>query len=71
MTSLARSEHRNVMTSATSSGSANRPIGTFAVCAASAKFKVKPGKHTLEVRAIDQAGNVDPTPAKAKWKVKR
>ena len=45
--------------------------GEFAACAAKAKFKVKPGKHKLEVAAIDAAGNVDPTPAKAKWKVKR
>jgi CSLREA domain-containing protein len=45
--------------------------GQFIACAANAKFKVKPGKHRLEVRASDVAGNVDPTPAKAKWKVRR
>jgi len=27
-------------------------------------------KHKFLVRAIDAAGNVDPTPAKRKWKVK-
>jgi Tol biopolymer transport system component len=33
--------------------------------------KLKPGKHTVDVRATDQAGNVDQTPAQAKVKVKR
>lgn len=28
-----------------------------------------PGNHTFEVRAIDAAGNVDPTPAVASWEV--
>ena len=27
------------------------------------------GKHTLEVRAVDQAGNIDPTPATHSWEV--
>jgi hypothetical protein len=35
------------------------------------KRKVKRGKRRFEVRAIDPAGNVDATPAVAKWKVKR
>jgi len=43
----------------------------FKSCDANMKFKVKPGKHRVEFRAIDAAGNVDPTPAAAKWKVKR
>lgn len=33
--------------------------------------KVKPGKHVFRVRAIDKAGNVDPTPAKRKFTVLR
>ncbi len=45
--------------------------GQFARCDTSAKFKVKPGKHTLEVRATDAVGNTDQTPAIAKWKVKK
>jgi CSLREA domain-containing protein len=45
--------------------------GDFEPCGASAKFKVKTGKHKLVVRATDQAGNVDQTPATAKWKVKK
>jgi hypothetical protein len=32
---------------------------------------VKRGKHTFSVRATDQAGNVDATPATDTWKVKR
>jgi len=31
--------------------------------------KLKPGKHVFKVRAIDKAGNVDPTPAKRKFKI--
>ena len=45
--------------------------GDFEPCAARQKFKVKPGKHRAEFRAIDPAGNRDPTPAVAKWTVKR
>jgi hypothetical protein len=30
---------------------------------------LKPGKHVFKVRAIDKAGNVDPTPAKRKFEV--
>ncbi|MDO9497185.1 MAG: hypothetical protein Q7J48_15875, partial [Nocardioides sp.] len=33
--------------------------------------KVRPGTHKFRVRAIDAAGNVDPTPAVWKWRVKR
>ena len=43
----------------------------FEVCASPLKHKVKRRKHRFEVRAIDRAGNVDATPAIAKWKVKR
>jgi CSLREA domain-containing protein len=31
--------------------------------------KLKPGKHVFKVRAIDKAGNVDPSPAKRKFTV--
>ncbi|HET9516657.1 MAG TPA: hypothetical protein VFO77_02900, partial [Actinoplanes sp.] len=40
-------------------------------CTSPYKVKVKPGKHKFRVRAIDAAGNVDPTPAVWKWRVKR
>lgn len=32
---------------------------------------IKRGRHTFQVRAIDRAGNEDPTPAKRKWLRKR
>jgi large repetitive protein len=40
-------------------------------CSSPYKIKVKKGKHDFEVRAIDAAGNVDPTPASDDWKVKK
>ncbi len=33
--------------------------------------KLKPGKHTVQVRAVDDRGSVDPTPAKATWRIRR
>ncbi|HVD40185.1 MAG TPA: CSLREA domain-containing protein [Solirubrobacterales bacterium] len=42
----------------------------FKPCASPKKYKkLKPGKHVFKVRAIDKAGNVDPTPAKRSFKV--
>jgi hypothetical protein len=41
----------------------------FKACSSPRKFKVKPGKHKFQVRAIDSSGNVDPTPAKDRFKV--
>jgi len=40
-------------------------------CANPFKGTVKPGKHIFQVRAIDRFGNVDPTPARFGWRVKR
>jgi len=46
--------------------------GNFKPCTSPKKIKhLAFGKHKVQVRAIDAAGNVDPTPAKAKWKRKR
>ncbi len=42
----------------------------FKPCRSPKKYKkLKPGKHVFKVWAIDKAGNVDPTPAKKKFKV--
>ncbi|MFO0593676.1 MAG: Ig-like domain-containing protein [Myxococcaceae bacterium] len=42
----------------------------FAACPASATFSgLAEGAHSLSVRAIDPAGNVDPTPATRSWTV--
>jgi hypothetical protein len=42
----------------------------FKPCRSPKKYKgLKPGKHVFKVRAIDKAGNVDPTPAKKKFRV--
>ena len=44
--------------------------GKFKLCASPAKYtKLEPGKHKFQVIAVDADGNVDTTPAKAKWKV--
>jgi hypothetical protein len=48
-------------------------LGSFAPCGqAKVKYKhLKPGRKSFFVRATDVAGNVDPTPAKLSWKIKR
>ncbi len=60
--------------------SSNEPGSTFECrldkkpykpCDSPYKRRVKRGKHSFEVRAVDAAGNVDATPAKRSWKVKR
>ncbi len=43
----------------------------FAPCSSPFTTKVKKGKHEFRVRAVDAAGNVDPTPASYDWKVKK
>jgi hypothetical protein len=43
----------------------------FKPCTSPLTFKVKKGKHTFQVQAIDAAGNADPTPATYSWKVKK
>ena len=43
----------------------------FKPCTSPQKYKkLEPGKHTFEVRAIDPAKNLDPTPASRAWTVK-
>jgi subtilisin family serine protease len=43
----------------------------FAPCADVASYRVGRGKHTFAVKAVDQIGREDPTPATAKFKVKK
>ena len=44
--------------------------GTFAVCAAPLSYTgLSDGSHSFQVRAIDPAGNVDPSPASYSWTV--
>ena len=46
--------------------------GKFKKCRSPKTYKkLKPGRHVFKVRAIDKAGNVDPTPAKRKFTVLR
>jgi hypothetical protein len=41
----------------------------FRACASPFKKKVKLGRHTFKVRAVDTKGQVDPTPAVFRWEV--
>jgi hypothetical protein len=43
--------------------------GPFKTCRSPYKRKVKPGRHSLQVRAVNPAGVADPTPAKFAWRV--
>jgi hypothetical protein len=43
----------------------------FAACSSPLTLKVRRGSHTLQVRAVNATGIVDPVPAVYKWKVKR
>ncbi len=46
--------------------------GDFEPCTSPLKLKhLKRHRHRLQVRAIDPAGNADPTPAIGKWRVRR
>jgi subtilisin family serine protease len=43
----------------------------FFPCADVASYRVRLGKHTFAVKAVDQIGREDPTPATSKFKVKK
>ena len=46
--------------------------GSFEACTSPKTYSgLKKGSHTVEVRAVDAAGNVDPTPATRTWTVKK
>jgi len=67
--------------SATFEVTSNEPASTFECrldddfgfgpCNSPVTVKVDKGKHTFQVRAMDAAGNVDPTPASDGWRVKK
>ena len=42
---------------------------SFAPCTSAQSYGLSDGSHTFQVRAIDAAGNVDPTPASYSWTV--
>jgi hypothetical protein len=44
---------------------------SFTSCVSPLTLKVKKGKHTFSVRAVDAAGNPDGSPATDDWKVKK
>ena len=45
-------------------------VKQFSACTSPKKYKgLQPGKYKFEVRAVDAAGNADPTPDKDKFKV--
>ncbi|MGH2961480.1 MAG: hypothetical protein ACRDL3_04705 [Solirubrobacterales bacterium] len=43
----------------------------FVRCDPLERLRVEPGRHRFRARATDPAGNVDPTPARARWWVRR
>ena len=46
--------------------------GSFEPCSSPKTYSgLKKGRHTVEVRAVDEAGNVDPTPASRSWTIKK
>ena len=57
-------------TTPNSSFECNLDGGGFKLCESPFKVKVKKGKHAFQVRATEPAGQVDPAPAQADWKVK-
>ncbi|KAA0274532.1 MAG: hypothetical protein EDQ89_01980 [Acidobacteria bacterium] len=43
----------------------------YEACSSPVTRKVRKGRHIWTVRAIDEVGNADPTPDRAKFRVKR
>ena len=44
----------------------------FSVCSTPKRFKrLKRRRHVFSVRAVDHAGNIDPTPVSYRWKIKK
>jgi len=70
MTTARRVTYEFISSEAGSSFSCKIDSRPFRPCTSPKKFKVKRGKHVFKVRATDQAGNTDPTPAKYRFRVK-
>jgi len=68
-TNALRVKYEFVSDSARSSFECKLDKGQFKPCASPRKFKVKAGRHKFSVRAIDAAGNVDPTADEDKFRV--
>jgi hypothetical protein len=49
----------------------NLDAGAFAPCTSPYTVRVKKGKHTFQVQALDQTGNADGSPATDTWKRKK
>jgi hypothetical protein len=71
--SLSTSSSPSFSLSATEPGSSfecNLDGGGFSACSTSPSYSaVADGPHTFQARAIDQAGNVDPTPVSYSWTI--
>jgi large repetitive protein len=59
---------------------ANEPVtyqcsldgAAYSTCGSSSTYRgLKPGRHTLAVRSVDEAGNVDPSPAEWTWRASK
>lgn len=46
-------------------------LGKFSPCTSPTARRLKRGRHNFAVRAVDAAGNADPSPASFQWKIKR
>ena len=47
-----------------------RPARNFKACASPARYRLKPAKYMFAVRAVDVAGNTDPSPTTFRFRVK-
>ena len=51
----------------------SEPFSSFEPCPSPRAYGrglLKPGKHTFRVRALDEPGNIDQTPARMRWKIR-
>jgi hypothetical protein len=72
LTATGRGFHLSVAFASSESGShfeCRLDAGKFAACASPFKKVLAAGLHRFEVRAVDAAGNVDPTPARENFRI--